>query len=270
MNILIADDEVFQHIEIHDAIERVCAEGEQNTYFYAKNADEALAVCAAQKIDIAFLDIDMPGKNGITLASELKEKYPGVNIVMATAYEEYALDALRLFVSAYILKPVLDEDVRAALLHLRNPVPEKDQTPARLRVHCFGGFEAYVGDKPLRFSRTKAKEMLAYLVCLRGAFATNGEICLALFEDSGNAQNNLSYLRKIAASLKDALDEHGLGNVLMHRRSAYAIDITLVDCDYWNYLDGAEDGLYFGEFMNQYSWAEKYIYQLEQIREKKQ
>ena len=80
----------------------------------------------------------------------------------------------------------------------------------------------------------------------------------------------VSYLRKIAASLKDALDEHGLGNVLMHRRSAYAIDITLVDCDYWDYLDGAEDGFYFGEFMNQYSWAEKYIYQLEQIREKKQ
>ncbi len=270
MNILIADDEVFQHIEIHDAVERVCAGGEQNAYFYAKNADEALAVCGENGIDVVFLDINMPGKNGIALASELNEKYPGVNIVMVTAYEEYALDALRLFVSAYILKPVLDDDVRAALSHLRNPVGRKEETCARLHVRCFGSFEAYVDDRPLRFSRSKAKEMLAYLVCLRGAFATNGEICLALFEESGDPQKNLSYLRKIVSSLKDALEEAGLTDVLLHQRSAYALNTAPVDCDYWNYLDGAENEIYYGEFMSRYSWAEKYIYQLEQIRKHNQ
>ena len=269
MKILIADDEVFQHVEIHDAVERVCGEGAENSYFYAKNAAEALAVCNENEIDVAFLDINMPGKNGIALASELKEKHPGVNIVMVTAYGEYALDALRLFVSAYLMKPVLDEDVRAALANLRNPVTRREEKDARLRARCFGSFEAYVGDQPLRFSRSKAKEMLAYLVCLRGAFATNGEICLALFEESGNPQKNLSYLRKIAASLKDALEERGLGDALLHRRSAYALNTAEVDCDYWNYLDGAGNEIFYGEFMNQYSWAEKYIYQLEQIKKRK-
>ena len=105
--------------------------------------------------------------------------------------------------------------------------------------------------------------MLAYLICKRGATATGGEIASALFEDAGDPQKVFSYIRKLTASLKKALGEYGLENAVLHTRNSYAVDTGLIKCDYWDYLDDTATDLYYGEFMNQYSWAEKYIYQLE-------
>ena len=45
----------------------------------------------------------------------------------------------------------------------------------------------------------------------------------------------------------------------------YDRNTDMIRCDYYDYLLGKSDGIgkYTGEFMNQYSWAEEYIYELE-------
>ena len=263
MNILIADDEMSMRYDLRLAVERV-APSDANVFFFAQNYDTALEQIKRHPIDIAFLDINMPGKTGLELAQAIKGCAPNVNIIMVTAYREYALEALRLYVSAYLLKPVDDNELREALRNLRKPVGTAQSGSEKLRVKCFGNFEVFAGDKAVRFSRQKGKELFAYLVCLKGASATRGEICANLFEEH-NEKKSFEYLKKAVQSLKKDLSRYRLENVLVHSRNAYSVNTDLIQCDYYDYLSQKPDAhdLYRGEFLNQYSWAEVYIYHLE-------
>jgi len=66
------------------------------------NALEAKAVLQSQKVDIIFLDINMPVLNGIAFLKTLKN---GPQVIFTTAYKEYAVDAFDLSVCDYLLKP---------------------------------------------------------------------------------------------------------------------------------------------------------------------
>ncbi len=57
-------------------------------------------------IDIAFLDINMRGMGGLALAERLIELCPDCSIIFCTGYAQYALDAIRLHVSGYLMKPI--------------------------------------------------------------------------------------------------------------------------------------------------------------------
>ena len=163
------------------------------------------------------------------------------------------MNALRLYVSGYILKPVLDSELKEALDHLRVPV-EKKGTDRRLTAKCFGHFEVYCGEKSISFSRQKGKELLAYLICLNGTTASRGEICANLFEDSSEAKG-YERLKKAVQSLKKDLNKYGLSDVLIHSRNSYAVNTALIDCDYYDYLHRKPDSKssYRGRFMTQYS-----------------
>ena len=261
MRILIVDDEEYLRADLRDALERVSPD---NEYFFAAEYDSAVKLIDSGSFDIAFLDIQIPGKNGLTLAETIKKKRPEMNIVMVTAYSQYALDALKLFVSGYLLKPVMDGDLKEVLANLRNPVEKSTQAP-RLKVKCFGNFEVFSGGKPVVFKRQREKELLAYLICLKGASASRNEICAAVFDESFTPEKAILNFKTIFSSLRKDLTRLGFGDILIHNSNSYAIDTNLLDCDYYNYLTGMADesDSYHGEFMNQFSWAESYIYSLE-------
>lgn len=156
MNILIADDEMSMRYDLKFAIERV-APSDDNVFFFAQNYETAVEQLKDNKIDVAFLDINMPGRNGLELAREIKNLDPDINIIVVTAYREYALDALRLYVSAYLLKPVDDDELREALANLRKPLDAPQSSKRGLTVKCFGNFEVFINDKKVRFSRQKGR-----------------------------------------------------------------------------------------------------------------
>lgn len=261
MRILITDDEMFMCEDLKEAIERVSP---GNAYFFADGYNEATDVIESESIDVAFLDVNMPGLSGIELARRIKQISPDTNIIMVTAFEQYALQALKLFVSGYLLKPVIDSELAEVLENLRNPVLEAaKQDKKKVRVRCFGNFEMFYEGEPINFTRQKAKEMLAYLVCLKGAGANRAEICANLFEDQFEDKATV-YLRKIVQSLNKDLEKLGLSDMFVHNRNYYAINTDMLDCDYYDYLAGKDNGDgYHGEFMTRYSWAEFYIYELE-------
>jgi DNA-binding LytR/AlgR family response regulator len=83
---------------------------------------KVLALCRAERYDIVFLDVDMPGANGISLAREILKQYPRTNIIYITGYEQYALESYETNASAFLLKPISRKKLRNALDHLRFPV----------------------------------------------------------------------------------------------------------------------------------------------------
>ncbi len=252
MNILIVDDEAGALRDLSREMKKAAPDDEIYT---ARESKTALTLCRERPFDVVFLDIRMPDMDGLTLAAEMKRIRPLVNIVMVTAYPNYALDALKLYVSDYILKPAGREDIKKALLNLRNPVSQRRKG---LYVQCFGNFEVYYDGVPVRFNRSKTKELFAYLVDRRGASVTNTQLRNILWMDeSGDDKKQRTYFAQLVHELQNWLEEAGLSEILLHSRDSYAVVPDQIPCDY--YLALAHDTLslaaYQGEYMCQYEWA---------------
>jgi len=81
-----------------------------------KNGNEAIEVCQSQHVDLIFLDIQMPGKNGFEVVKALVEfstRMPA--IVFVTAFDQYAVNAFENHALDYLLKPVDDNRLKQAV-----------------------------------------------------------------------------------------------------------------------------------------------------------
>ena len=65
--------------------------------------------------DVAFLDIEMPGINGIELAKKIQAQSQDIHIVFVTAYKEYAVKAFGVRATHYLLKPVDENGIKEAI-----------------------------------------------------------------------------------------------------------------------------------------------------------
>ncbi len=75
--------------------------------------EEAIAVIQQQKPDLLFLDIEMPRMNGFLLLKEIGEL--GCDIIFTTAYNHYAIDAIRVSAFDYLMKPIAIKDLQDAV-----------------------------------------------------------------------------------------------------------------------------------------------------------
>ncbi|MHA6625674.1 LytR/AlgR family response regulator transcription factor [Pseudonocardia sichuanensis] len=91
----------------------------------------ALRLIQAGPLDVVFLDISMPGMNGLELASLLARMTDPPMIVFVTAYEEHAASAYGIGAVDYLLKPVSAERLAAALTRVRRfSAPDTAPAPA--------------------------------------------------------------------------------------------------------------------------------------------
>ena len=82
---------------------------------------EAIEYARANRVALAFLDIEMGKMSGLELCHKLLEINPRTNVVYLTAYSDYALDAWATGASGFMLKPITPEGVQAQLKILRYP-----------------------------------------------------------------------------------------------------------------------------------------------------
>ena len=213
--------------------------------------EEAIEYVKANSVDIAFLDINMRGMGGLALAEKLLEICPGCKIVFCTGYEEYAIAAFKLHASGYLLKPISAADVQTEIDNIKGV--RRREKP--LQVRCFGNFEAYVNGEKLTFKRSKTKELLAFLVDRNGAGVTVAEIGVALWEDDEDRKNQ-NYIHQLFHDLRNTLSAAGVGEIFKRNSYLYSVDPEKLDCDYYMFLKTGKPNFY-GEYMTQYSWAEK-------------
>ena len=214
------------------------------------DCEDVLTHIRSNPVDVAFLDIQMRGMGGLTLAEKILQQCPDCKIVFCTGYEEYALPAFKLHASGYVLKPVSAQDVQAELDNIQG-LRRKDK---RLEVKCFGNFEVYARGEKLTFKRTKTKEVFAYLVDRNGAGVTVGQIGVALWEND-QEQKNHNYIHQLFRDLRQTLEAVGMEDVFQRNNYLYSIDPKRLDCDYFDHLRTGKPE-FFGEYMHQYSWAE--------------
>jgi len=81
----------------------------------AGDAPEALKLAEREDPQLAFVDLRMPGPDGIALAQALKRRHPQLQIIVVSAHDDAALRAFEAQVLDYVLKPVRLERLKAAL-----------------------------------------------------------------------------------------------------------------------------------------------------------
>ena len=82
----------------------------------ASNADEALELVKTQAIDVAVLDYNMPGKDGLELAAELRQAYPQMPIAIITANVQNEIIArARELNATFVEKPVTEDTIKGFL-----------------------------------------------------------------------------------------------------------------------------------------------------------
>ncbi len=128
--ILIADDEELER----RALNRMLAtlEGYELDLLEAANGRQALHQARSATIDLAFLDIRMPGMDGLKAAHELKKLCPDIHVVFITAFDhfDYAREALRLGVDEYLVKPASEKEVLDTARRVLSRIEEKRLTSA--------------------------------------------------------------------------------------------------------------------------------------------
>jgi two-component system LytT family response regulator len=134
MNCLIVDDEPLALDLLADNIRQIPF---LNLVAACRSAAEAVVVLSEHQIDLVFLDIQMPGVNGLELLRSLK--YPPL-VVLVTAYEEHAIDGYELDVVDYVLKPVAFSRFLKAVQKAHNifrMVGQNNKTPVPNADHVF-------------------------------------------------------------------------------------------------------------------------------------
>jgi two-component SAPR family response regulator len=215
------------------------------------SCDEALAFVKENSVDVAFLDINMRGMGGLSLAEKIIGFCPDCKIVFCTGYEEYAISAFRLHASGYLMKPISAADVQGEIDNIKGI--RRSQKP--LTVKCFGNFEVFAKGEKLTFKRSKTKELFAFLVDRNGAGVTVAEIGVALWENDED-QKNHNYIHQLFRDLRQSLEAIGMDEIFERNNYFYSINPEKLDCDYYSYLKTGKPE-FRGEYMSQYSWAEQ-------------
>ena len=125
MNVLLVDDSRLARTELRHLLQ---AFPEVNIVGEARHADEARAQIQALRPDLLLLDVQMPGQTGFELLASL-ETAP--HVIFTTAYDEYALQAFSVNALDYLLKPVQEARLAAALAkaRVRLAAPALAETP---------------------------------------------------------------------------------------------------------------------------------------------
>jgi len=102
--------------------------------------------------DLLFLDIQMPGKTGFEIARELLQTGECPDLIFSTAFDEYAIEAIRHAAFDFLVKPVNPAELKQAITRLQEkpPKPDREQqlrkliestlTRPRIKISNAGGF----------------------------------------------------------------------------------------------------------------------------------
>ena len=128
LRVVIVDDERLARAELRRLL---AAHPQVEIVGEAEDADAALALIRETQPDLAFLDIQMPGMNGLQLAAEIDS---ACQFVFCTAFDSFAIDAFGLNALDYLVKPVVPERLAQTLARVR-PRSDKPDPPTLPREH---------------------------------------------------------------------------------------------------------------------------------------
>jgi two-component SAPR family response regulator len=196
---------------------------------YCKPSEAAGAIPALRP-DVVFLDVQMPGINGVELAATLIDQAVDTNIVFVSAYSEYAVQAFELNALDYLLKPASPKTVERAVARVlklkQRPLKASDTGGVGTLVRCFGKLEVRqsIEDSMVKWRTAKVEELFAFLLYYRGTIVRKGAIIENLWPEcepkiaDGNLHTSVYQLKK-------TLKENGVDIAVKFIGGGYVLEL---------------------------------------------
>ncbi|OPJ63744.1 response regulator [Clostridium oryzae] len=226
---IVVEDEWYNLQEISELIKDTGCIAVEGKYLNPLDALEESDDISPQ---LAFIDVDMPEMDGITLAEKLMEKNPKINIVFITAYDQYAVKAFDVNALDYIMKPINIKRFNVMIEKVKNKINfiEHNGT-STLTIKCFDDLLVNIDGTPVKWGRSKAEELFALLLMNLDSYVHKDVIIEYLWPKYEKhralpiLQTTVYKTRKIFAELKDKVSLDYSGN-------KYCLIIRNAQCDY--------------------------------------
>lgn len=220
-------------------------------------SEDALAWLEENRADVCLLDIDMPDMNSPLLAAEIKKRQPDSSLIFVTGFSHRAADAIRMRASGYLVKPVAKEQLERETEYALSGRSAAEEVP-HIEARTFGSFELLVDGETVKFKRSKAKELLAYAVALRGKSVRASKAYDAVCGDAARDPAVQKQFYIILSSLHRTLAQYGAGEIIEMEHGSIRSVPEAFDCDLYRFLDRDMDTVnrYSGVFMESYAWAD--------------
>lgn len=219
-----------------------------------ESAEEAIEFSKNQSFEIAFLDIELPGENGIECAKILRKNMPELLVVFISAYDDYLREFNQIGGDDYIVKPYRKETIENTMEKMRFLVQRQRKS---IYVQMFGRFTVKKNGVPIPL-QGKAKEILALILVKRGRELSNETIYSTIWEDREYSNQNMKVYYNALKRLRDSLKKYGIENIIFSTSRGQIANLDIFDCDYYAWLDNKseQDEQFEGEFLTEYSWGE--------------
>jgi two-component SAPR family response regulator len=197
----------------------------------------AIAFVEQNEVDLAFVDIQIGDDSGLMLARTWREMNAKLDIVFVTSHRGFALDAYEIYPLDYIVKPVSRQRLIQTLDMARekrsNNLEELVSTiqPNRLSVQALGSMRVNGSAGEVKWMSRKSRELFAYLVMHKGRGVSRGQILDDVFANR-SMKSAEAYLYTAIYQMRQALEPHGMKDIVMTAQEQYRLELERLDVDY--------------------------------------
>ena len=226
---IVVDDEWYNMVEVSDLIKKTGFMIVEKQY---ENPIEALEEIDEICPQVAFIDIEMPEIDGITLAEKLLEKNPKIIIIFITGWNQYAVQAFELNALDYIMKPINIERFNKMVERIKNEISLGQVSESRsLKIQCFNKLEVSMYGKKVVWQRTKAEELFAFLLLNNGTYVHKDTILEYLWPEYERSKA-LPILQTSICKIRNIFSDFKKEVAIDYKVSKYGLFLTNVDYDY--------------------------------------
>lgn len=187
------------------------------------------------KVHLIFMDIEMPEISGLELAEQVTAIDKDIEVVFATAYNQYAIKAFEVNAIDYILKPLSKPRIERTIEKIKGRIAHKltkEVEVPKVFIKCLGGYDIYINGEVVPFKVSKAKEILAYLINANGKSLGWMTIADDIWPDSYDDKKLMNNFHVASHALRTFLNENNISDIFDYSRNLYRIDSTKFDCDF--------------------------------------
>ncbi|KOY83758.1 response regulator [Lysinibacillus macroides] len=240
MRIVLIDDEHLPLTRLRTLLEKSKVPGIEIVGEYT---DSLTVLNHIEKLqpNVVFLDIVMPGMDGLALGEKIQELLPNVEIVFTTGFDQYAIDAFNLHAIDYLLKPIQIPRLEKTLERLgKISNKNKKATAQHTMLKLFGGLYVVSPDghtQLMKWRTSKAKELFAYMLNHRNEVIYRDTI-LELFWPESDIDKASKQLYTAIYTIRQTLKHYGLDSIqisspLLNSGYKLLVENAVVDVEQW-------------------------------------